>query len=272
MPHTINLDQYLRRIGFAGPVKADLPTLQRIQELHPSAIPFENLNPFTGAPVALQLSAIEEKLVSRQRGGYCFEQNNLLKAVLQQIGFQVKGLAARVIFNQPLDAVTPFSHMVLLIELDGIPYISDVGFGGMSPTAPLRLQTELEQTTPHEPFRLMEQGAYYRLEAKVKDEWKPLYKFHLEEHFDQDYEVMNWYTSCNPSSHFTHTLIAARAVPGGRYALRNFHLSRHYLNRASEQTELKNSREVMDTLRDVFLLDISTSEKLEKQIDQLFDK
>lgn len=272
MSDTIQLDQYLQRIGYSGPVKADLPTLQKIQELHPSVIPFENLNPFTGAPVKLSLPAIEEKLVRRQRGGYCFEQNKLLMAALLQIGFQVRGLAARVISKQSIDAVTPLTHMLLLIELDGISYISDVGFGGMSPTSPLLIQTDIVQTTPHEPYRLVDQGNYYRLEAKVKEAWKPLYKFHLEEHFEADYEVMNWYTSCHPSSHFTNTLIAARAVPGGRFALRNLQLSRHYLDQDSEQTELKSRQEVIEVLQDIFLLDISPLEKLQKQIDQLFDK
>lgn len=272
MSHTIDLQQYFQRIGFTQAARPDLATLKQIQQLHTSAIPFENLNPFTGQPVRLELEAIEEKLIRQHRGGYCFEQNKLFKAVLEQIGFRVQGLAARVIFNQPIDAISPFSHMLLLIDLDGEPYISDVGFSGMSPTAPLKLALDSEQTTPHEAYRVVQQDLYYRLEARIKAEWKPLYKFHREAHFDKDYEVMNWYTSCHPGSHFTHTLIAARSVPGGRYALRNLQLSRHYLDRDSEQQEFKDPTEVLSALQDVFGIDISALPDLSRQIDQLFDE
>ncbi|PHN04984.1 arylamine N-acetyltransferase family protein [Flavilitoribacter nigricans] len=272
MPHTIQLDRYLERIGFTGTARADLATLRTIQQLHPTAIPFENLNPFTGAPVKLDLGSVEQKLVQQGRGGYCFEQNKLLKAALEQIGFRVTGLAARVIFNLAVDAVSPYSHMLLLIDLDGQQYLADSGFGGMSPTGPLLLQPDLEQSTPHESYRLLRQDHYYRLESKVKEEWKHLYKFPVEAHFEQDYEVMNWYTSCHPASHFTNTLIAARAFPGGRYALRNTALSTHRLGHASEQQELSDTKEVMDTLREVFKLNISGIAGLEKQIEQLFQK
>ena len=65
------------------------------------------------------------------------------------------GLAARVLWNMPDGVVTPRSHMLLLIDLDDDAFVADVGFGGLTLTGPLRLQPNVEQATPHEPFRLM---------------------------------------------------------------------------------------------------------------------
>lgn len=272
MTSSLQLDKYLHRIDFQGLPKPDLITLSAIQLQHIKTIPFENLNPFTGAPVAVNLPAVEDKLVNHRRGGYCFEQNKLLLAALQQIGYQVKGLAARVILDQPVEAITPRTHMLLLIDLDGVRHLADVGFGSLSPTAPLRLETDVIQTTAHEAYRLVRQDGDYRLEAEVKGEWKPLYKFHLDEYFEIDYKVMNWYTSCHPSSHFTHTLIAARAFDGGRYALRNTVLHKHRLGQASELTNLPDPRSVLETLSDVFGLDTTGINGLEERISVLFDK
>src|SRR5688572_5787925 len=99
--HPLDLDAYFERIGHRGPRPATLDTLAAIHALHPAAIPFENLDPFLGRPVRLDLPSLERKLVDERRGGYCFEHNLLLAAVLRRLGFAVTGLAARVLWNQP---------------------------------------------------------------------------------------------------------------------------------------------------------------------------
>jgi N-hydroxyarylamine O-acetyltransferase len=117
--------------------------------------------------------------------------------------------------------------MLLLVDVNGLPYISDVGFGGNVLTAPLRQETHITQATPHEPHRLMPLENGLVLEASVAGEWKPFYRFTLEPQFPADYEVSNWYLCHHPSSFFRHTLIAARVNPEGRYALLNNALSIH---------------------------------------------
>src|SRR5690606_14922037 len=100
----VDLDGYFRRIGYGGPRTPTLETLRALQRLHPAAIPFENLSPFAGAPVSLELDAIQQKLVHDGRGGYCFEQNSLFLEVLRALGFRASGLAARVLWNRAEDA------------------------------------------------------------------------------------------------------------------------------------------------------------------------
>src|SRR4051794_21946874 len=95
-PEVIDLDAYLARIGVRGPLRADRPTLDLLSEAHVRTIPFENLDVLLGRPIDLEPSAIERKLVGDRRGGYCFEQNTLMLAVLGQLGFAVRPISARV--------------------------------------------------------------------------------------------------------------------------------------------------------------------------------
>ena len=76
---TIDVDAYLERIAYKGSLTPSLENLAKIQLLHTQAIPFENIDPFLGLPVLLDLPSLEDKLVKRKRGGYCFEQNLLLR-------------------------------------------------------------------------------------------------------------------------------------------------------------------------------------------------
>jgi N-hydroxyarylamine O-acetyltransferase len=130
----------------------------------------------------------------------------------------------------------PRSHMLLLVELGGSPYIADVGFGGNVLTGPLRLVPHVTQNTPHEPHRLVPVENGFVLEGFFRDEWKPLYRFTLEPAFPADYEVSNWYLCHHPNSFFRQILIGARVTPEGRYALRNNTLTVHRSNQTERRT------------------------------------
>ena len=219
--------------------------------MHPQAIAFENLNPLLGIPVRLDIASLQEKLIRSRRGGYCFEHNGVLLQVLRALGFRVTCLAARVVWNQPNADVPPRSHMLLKVDLADGTYLADVGFG-MSPTAPLRLAPEIEQTTPHETFRLVRTDPIFTLQCKLKEEWTSFYCFDLQEQAPIDYQVANHYVSTWPTSHFVQSLIAARATPDARYGLRNNRLSIHRLSGESEQRTLGSTREVSAALNDLF--------------------
>ena len=259
----MDLDAYFARVGFNG---ARVPTLNALRDLHlahAQAIAFENLNPLLGWRVALDLPSIEEKLVRSGRGGYCFEQNALLATALRELGFNVTGLAARVLLNAPEDAIRPRTHMLLKIDLDGESHIADVGFGGLTLTRPLRLVAGLEQSTAHEPFRLIPLDDGFKLQALIGEAWKTLYRFDLQPQFDVDYEVSNHYTSTHPASHFRSMLVAARPVPGGRYALSNNQLAIHHIGAPSERRVLTNVQEVRQVLESMFGLTLPAAAELD---------
>jgi len=269
MTAVIDLDGYFQRIGYTGERRATLDTLRAIQVRHPDAIAFENLNPLLKWPVRLDAPSLEQKLVRSGRGGYCFEQNLLLSHVLTGLGFKVTGLAARVLWNAPEGAITPRGHMLLRIDLDGKPFVADVGFGVLTLTAPLWLEPDIEQATPHEPFRLISAGQEFVMQAKLGETWKPLYRFDLQEQRLPDYEVTNWYLSNHPNSHFVNGLIAARAAPDRRYALRNNELAVHHLNGSTERRVLATASELRTALEGTFRLTLPEVPELDEALGRL---
>lgn len=247
-----DLDAYLARIAYDGPREPTLDVLHALHEAHPQAIPFENLDPFMDKAVDVDIDTIQAKLVGSRRGGYCYEQNLLFMNALKALGFQVDGLAARVLWGRPDDAMTPRSHMLLRVAVSGEPWIADVGFGGLTQTAPLRLETDTVQPTPHERFRFVQKDGYFLSQAEVEGEWRTLYRFDMADHYEGDYAVSSYYLSTNPSSHFVTGLMAARALPGGRRALSGNRFAIHRTGGPTERREIASAGELADLLETEF--------------------
>jgi len=250
------LDRYLARIDYRGERAPTLDVLRELHRLHPFAIPFENLDPFAGRHVALDVDALAAKLVGQRRGGYCFEHNTLFALALTQFGFRVTPLAARVLFGREPDAITPRTHMLLRVDIDGAAWIADVGFGGVTLCAPLALASREAQPTPHEPARIDEaNGDAYTLSARTGDAWKPLYRFDTQRAEPVDYEVANWYTSTSPAALFTNHLLACRPLPAGRAILFNDRYSECDLQWRRSDRTLGSARALDACLRERFGID-----------------
>ena len=252
----IDLDAYFERIGYRGPREATLPVLRELHRLHPQAIAFENLDPFLGRPVRLDLASLEEKLIHSRRGGYCFEQNLIFWKVLSALGFEVTGLAARVLWNQPEDTMNPRSHMLLRVELEGATWLADVGFGGVTQTAPLRLAPGEIQATPHEPYRVVETGDHLRMQVDVAGDWRTIFRFDLVEHLEVDYAVSSYFVSTNPASHFVTSIMAARALPGRRLGLRNNRMTMRVIGGRSLQSHFASAAGLREALAADFGIDV----------------
>jgi N-hydroxyarylamine O-acetyltransferase len=264
-----DLDAYFERIGYTDSPGPTLETLQRLHVLHTEHIAFENLSPWLGEPVKLDIASLSDKLIRSRRGGYCFEQNLLFAHVLAAIGFRTTGLGARVRWNVPDHVMTAHTHMLLLVTLPSGDHIADVGFGGMTPTAPLRLESDIEQVTPHEPFTLRRDGESYTLQTKVGAQWKSLYVFDLREHHRVDYEVTSWYLSNHPQSHFVTGLVAARPEPGRRHALRNNSYSVHELNCGTHTQVLTDAPAMRHLLADTFGIRLPEGNRLDDKLRSL---
>ncbi len=267
----LDLDAYFQRIGYSGEGTPTLETLQAIHYRHALTIAFENLNPFLRWPVPLDAQSLQQKLVRDRRGGYCFEQNLLFSHALKAIGFRVMGLAARVVNNVPEGTILPRTHMLLRIDLGATPYVADVGFGGMTLTGPLRLESGIEQPTPHEPFQLTSAGKDFLMQAKIAGNWRTLYRFTLEEQSLPDYEVTNWYVSTHPKSRFVTSLIAARPDRDRRYALFNNELATHHLEGPSERRVLTSVTELRDTLEGLLQIALPNTPELDTALERLIE-
>jgi len=211
----IDLDAYFARIAYAGPRMPTLETLDAITAHHTTAIPFENLDVLLGREISLEPAALQRKLILERRGGYCFEQNSLLLLVLQKLGFVAAPLSARVRWQRPRDFTPPRTHVFIRVDLDGEKWLTDVGVGGLSLTSAIRLNTAAEQSTPHEPRRIIHEDGRFFHQVRFGADWHDVCEFTGEEMPLIDREVANWFTSSHPQSHFKNRLIAARAAPAG---------------------------------------------------------
>ncbi len=225
-PNVVNADlpAYFGRIGYSGPSEPTLVALHELVSRHLAVIPFESLDPFLGRPVDIDPAAIEAKLVHARRGGYCHEHNGLFHDVLAGLGFSVTALGGRVVWMSQ-GRPAPLTHRLTLVELAEGFFIADVGFGGQSPTAPLRLAPGLEQATPHGVYRVVRDGEGFELQMRLSDRWEAMYRFTLAAQTQVDFEVANWFTSTHPRSHFTQNLVVCRVVDEMRVNLFNGNLS-----------------------------------------------
>jgi N-hydroxyarylamine O-acetyltransferase len=254
MSNEFRLDDYLARIGYRGALKPDLATLAAIHAAHTDAIPFEGMNPLLGRPVRLDLPSVQAKLVDSRRGGYCFEQNALFRAALEQIGFAVTGLAGRVRWMAPPDSpLGPKTHMLLKVDLPEGPYIADVGFGACLLDAPLALKTGVEQRTAMGTFRFDELDGRFWVNAKQPAGWRTMYVFDLAPQIQSDYELGNYLTSTSSDTPFTTTLILERVTTDARYRLVNRRLTIEAREgHVRSERSIDNADELRQVLHEIF--------------------
>jgi N-hydroxyarylamine O-acetyltransferase len=250
----LDLDAYFRRIDYCGPVAPSLETLAALMHAHVCAVPFENLDVLLARPIDLTLDAIADKIITRQRGGYCFEQNSLFFEVLRELGFDVTPLSARVRYQRPRDVTPPRTHLFLKVIIDGTPWAADVGIGNLSLTSPIRLDLEgTEQPTAHEPRRIVPVDGRLFHQARLGDEWHDVLEFTGETMPPIDREVANWFTSTHPQSHFRARLVAARGLSGGqRVTLVNRELAHRDRSGRTVVATVTSPQELLVVLRDRF--------------------
>jgi N-hydroxyarylamine O-acetyltransferase len=216
----VDLAAYCKRIGYDGPLEPTLDVLKALHARHPDAIVFEAIDALLGRGIDISPAAVDAKLITARRGGYCFEQNSLCKRVLETIGFKVQGLGARVRWMMAPGSPPPgLTHMALRVTIDGVPWLADVGFGSAAQPAPLRMDVAEPQATAHERYRIFPFATWTAVQIEREGVWLPMYDLSPEPQFESDYQQGNWYTSTHPTSHFRNTLIVARTAPEARYTL-----------------------------------------------------
>lgn len=267
---------YFSRIGYQGSTQPDMDTLQGIIAAHGRSIPFENLDPLLGIPVAdLGADALADKLVTRRRGGYCYEHNGLLGYALEELGFGVERFAGRVVWMKEPDAPLPAqTHNVLGVRVPGVRerYLVDVGFGGQTLSSPIRLAAGPVQQTRHEPYRLLNHGDGYVLQAQIRDGWKSLYQFTTAAEPLIDLEVGSWYVSTHPGGIFVTGLTAALITDEARFNMRGRNLAIHRAG-DTERIRFDTAAQVLDALNSRFGIDLSDLDgvDVEARVDKVLD-
>jgi N-hydroxyarylamine O-acetyltransferase len=218
-PSHLDLDAYLRRIGYRGDLTPNRAILNDLHLAHATSIPFENLDVLIKRPIRLDLASLQAKLVHAGRGGYCFEQNGLFSAVLRRVGFNVTSLAARVRYRTT--QTLPRTHMTLLVQADNERFLADVGFGSAGLLLPISIDSSEESQQFAWKYRIIITGSFRTLQIYEEESWTDLYTFSLEPQEQADYEMANYYVSTNPESRFVQILTVQKISPEERHTLRD---------------------------------------------------
>jgi N-hydroxyarylamine O-acetyltransferase len=280
------LRDYLQRIGLdAQEVQVDGPTkktLDRLVFAHQSSVPFETLDTYgTGSDIPLETERIYDKLVTRRRGGYCFELNGLFDKLLRALGYQARSCLARAVIRR--DYLPPSLHRVPLVELDGALYLADVGFGGPVPASALRLETGIQTDAVGESFSLelddgkrrpnanAESGQIDRKTAcndlaGASQGWWMLYRltpdgpqklicFNTEPQLEVDFITPNYYCAHAPDSHFVVNRIVNLRLPSGSAQLFNDTFKLIKNGQVIEEKTVASTTERLALLREYFCIE-----------------
>ncbi len=246
----MNLNAYLNRINFTDLIVINQSCLRKVHRAHLFNVPFENLDIHLKNPILLDdPTRIYDKIVNQRRGGFCYEQNGLFALMLQQMGFMVSHIEARV--SRPDGGFgIPFDHLALIVELEE-RWLVDVGFGD-SFTEPLRLDSSEVQTQYGQHFRIQHdgnRGVYSR--QKDSGSWHDEYEFYLKPRQLTDFTPGCEYHQTSPQSGFTKKGICSLATEYGRKTITPTSLIITANGNRTER-ELKNEQEYHDLLNKEF--------------------
>lgn len=213
------VNAYLNRIGFEGELDGSIECLNRLQECHLHTVPYENLDILYGTPLSLEIEAAFDKIVTRRRGGYCFELNALFGWLLEQLGYDVENYFARFWRDEP-NPPPKRRHHVLKVEIGGQRYLCDVGVGGIVPRKSVMMQEGLIQAQGEESYKLERVPVYgWMLYELKKDAWLPIYSYTEEPQLSNDYTMASFWCEHAPDSIFRKQAMAAIRTRTGRNTL-----------------------------------------------------
>ena len=247
----MDVQAYLDRIEYRGRMDPHFEMLRQLHLAHLLHVPFENLSIHSHEPIVLNDSALFEKIVTRRRGGFCYELNGLFAALLRELGFEVAMLSAQVAGNQN-EFSRDFDHMTLRVALNQEQWLADVGFGD-SFIEPLPLLADSAHQQGENRYRLVSDSQERLvLEQALKNEdWKRQYRFSLRPYQYADYAEMCSYHQTSPESHFTRQRICSRLTQNGRISLSDMRFIITE-NGARSERLLKNEAEHAEVLRQQF--------------------
>ena len=214
----MDVEAYLRRIEYHGPGSPSGQTLRDLHRQHLYTVPFENLDIALGVPIALHPDALFDKIVSRKRGGFCYELNSLFSELLKGLGFRVEMLSARV---RSADGrfSREFDHMLLKVAMEEGSSIADVGFGDSS-LDPVRIEATNAHLDPRPEFAVVAANGAWELVRRQSDgSYLPDYCFTETRRQLTDFSEMCLFHQTSPDSHFTQNRVCTKALPNGRLTI-----------------------------------------------------
>jgi N-hydroxyarylamine O-acetyltransferase len=254
MNSQIDLDAYFQRVGWGGGTSATYDTLAGLLRAQVERIPFENLDVLLGRGVRLDLPALEDKLVHRHRGGYCFEHATLLAAVLEALGFDLLRHTARVVMIVPRRQA-PRTHMFLTVTLPEGRFVVDPGFGGLAPRVPVPLQDGARVELDGDVHWMTRDDDHWLLRGRIDGKDADCWVSTLEHDNLVDFEVGNHFTATHPASAFVNRLMLRAFTPTGRVSVMNRTVTQAQGGAVSTRV-LRDRGELRTLLVDSFGIDV----------------
>ena len=155
----------------------------------------------------------------------------------------------------------PRHHMFLGVRHGQHSYVADVGFGGLTLTAPVLFETGVEQETPHEAVRMGTRGGKHVIEVNLDGRWTGLYSFEVQDEVMPDFETANFYLANCPDSIFRRGLMAAKAGEGYRLTLRGRRLTRRAINKPVEVRDLNSPADLLEVMKGEFGIRLTCEEE-----------
>lgn len=213
----MNVSAYFERIGLPGdfPVTHTYVFLKEIQYRHVTTVPYENLDILDGRPISLQPEDLFDKIVTHHRGGYCFEVNGALSALLKELGFPVKNYFARFLRGE--SSIPVRRHRVLAVTAEDGIYLCDTGIGQSAPRWPLKLEEGTEQPQFGEAYRFRRDPFLGWVLCDLhKGQWRDFFSFTEEEQLDIDFAHSSFWCEHAPDSPFNKAPMLSIKTADGR--------------------------------------------------------
>ena len=246
----MDIRAYLQRINYHGSLNPTSQTLRDLQVSHLLSVPFENLSIHMGQAIVLEDVALFDKIVTRRRGGFCYEANGLFAALLRALGFNVTMLSAGVA-NADGEFGPAFDHMALKVSLEE-RWLVDVGFGD-SFREPLLLDERGEQTQGERAYQIVPEGSSLILmQREYAGEWQAQYRFTLQPFRYEDYAEMCNYHQTSADSPFTRRRVCSLATSEGRLTLSDMRFITTAHTGEKQERLLKDEGEYAAVLQEYF--------------------
>lgn len=247
----MDIQAYLDRIGYTGSRDLTAQNLSRLIRCHLETVPFENLDSHpNGFPLDNDPEVLFDKVVTRRRGGVCFELNGLFYELLSALGYDCYPVEVRLhMVGRP---ASPISHEGVLVRVDGRKYYCDVGYGGPGPKDIMPVDTEEEQLIYGQRYRIRHSTHQVHLQRLSDGEWIKMISYTDSPCIPQDFTGRLFYFGMHPKSRFVTQRIANLCLPcGGSKALTNNHLT---IRRNGEvlERDLETEEEITQVLLEEF--------------------
>ncbi len=249
----MDIQQYLERINYTGPLQPTWEVLSTLQYQHLMHVPFENLD--IHRHTKIDLANLFDKIVTGKRGGFCYELNGLFYELLKTIGFTVKMVSARV-YDGKKDYSPEFDHMALIVKIGDDHYLADVGFGEFS-SYPLKIEVNENTDDPRGIFSIQNFNEHYKVVKKknAAGTFIPEYIFSETARQVAEFLEMCNYHQTNMESHFMQKRICSLPVNNGRITLTG-DILKITENGEVKERKLNNEQEIRDALWNYFRIKI----------------